>query len=162
MHFPIYDDASYAYFCDFKIECQDQKTDTEYGYHRKKNQGFRGKGKYEMKDIFLCLINTLLMVCGQILFKLGSTGKTISKATDIISLLFSPIILLALAVYGLTTLLWLYILSRVKISYAYPIQALAFPIVLIVSALIFHEEIPINRWLGVAIIVIGVYVAIFR
>lgn len=115
-----------------------------------------------MKDIFLCLINTLLMVCGQMLFKLGSAGKTISKATDIISLLFSPVILLALVLYAVTTLLWLYILSRVKISFAYPIQALAFPIVLIASALIFHEEIPVNRWIGVVIVVIGVYIAIFR
>lgn len=115
-----------------------------------------------MKDIFLCLLNTLMMVCGQMLFKLGSNGRTISKASDLISLLFSPVILLALMLYGITTLLWLYILSRVKISFAYPIQALAFPIVLIASSLIFREEIPINRWIGVVIIVAGVYIAIFK
>ncbi len=115
-----------------------------------------------MKNIFLCLINTLMMVCGQVLFKLGSNGKSISSFSDIIALLFSPIILLALALYGCTTLLWLYILSKVKISFAYPIQALAFPIVLIVSGLIFKEEIPVNRWIGVVVIVIGVYISIFR
>lgn len=103
-----------------------------------------------------------MMALGQILFKLGSNGKTLAGITDIFSLLFSPIILTALAVYGCTTILWLYILSKVKISFAYPIQALAFPIVLISSSLIFHEKIPLNRWVGVAVIVIGTYIAIFK
>lgn len=115
-----------------------------------------------MKEIFLCLLNTLLMVCGQILFKLGSNGKSINKVSDIISLVFSPAILLALTLYAGTTLLWLYILSRTKLSFAYPIQALAFPIVLIASSFIFREYIPINRWIGVGIIFIGVIVAIYK
>lgn len=115
-----------------------------------------------MKDIFLCLANTLMMVTGQMLFKAGSQGKTISKISDIISLVFSPAVLLALLIYGLTTLLWLYILSRVKISFAYPVQALAFPVVLIASSLIFHEEIPVNRWFGVIVIVVGVFISTFK
>lgn len=115
-----------------------------------------------MKDIILCLINTFLMVCGQMLFKLGSQNRSITKFSDIITLLFSPTILLALCVYAGTTMLWLYILSRVKISLAYPIQALAFPVVLIASALIFGEEIPVNRWIGVIIICVGVYISIFK
>lgn len=115
-----------------------------------------------MKDFLLCILNTLLMVCGQILFKLGSNGKTLNKFSDIVSLVLSPLILLALVLYAGTTLLWLSILSRVKLSYAYPIQALAFPIVLIASAIIFHEQIPFNRWLGVIIIFAGVYISIFK
>jgi drug/metabolite transporter (DMT)-like permease len=102
------------------------------------------------------------MVCGQMLFKVGSNGKTIEGISDVVALLFSPVILCALALYGCTTILWLYILSRVKISFAYPIQALAFPIVLIASSVIFHEEIPVNRWIGVTIIVAGVYIAIYK
>lgn len=115
-----------------------------------------------MKEFLLCILNTLLLVCGQILFKLGSSEKKISTLSDLISLVFSPIILLALVLYACTTLLWLYILSRVKLSYAYPIQALAFPIVLVMSAMIFHEQIPLNRWIGVIIIFAGVYIAIFK
>lgn len=115
-----------------------------------------------MKELILCLINTLLMVCGQLLFKMGSNGKTLTGFSDIISLLFSPTILLALAIYACNTVLWLYILSKVKLNFAYPIQALAFPLVLIASAFIFREQIPINRWIGVVIIVIGVCIAIFK
>lgn len=115
-----------------------------------------------MKEIILCLINVCMMALGQMLFKIGSNEKNLSNFMDVFSLLFSPIILVALVLYGCTTLLWLYILSKVKISFAYPIQALAFPIVLILSSLIFREEIPINRWIGVVVIVIGTYIAIYK
>ena len=115
-----------------------------------------------MRTTILCLINTLLMVTGQILFKIGSRGRQLSSIKDVISMMFSPVILLALCVYAGTTVLWLFILSKTELSFAYPIQALAFPIVLIVSALLFHESIPINRWTGVAIVFAGVYIAIYK
>ena len=112
-----------------------------------------------MKSFLLCLLSTLLMAAGQTLFKLGSRGKEIHSLLDLIRLFFSPIILLALALYGCTTGLWLYILSKTPMSYAYPIQALAYPIVLLVSLLLFKEHISWTSWLGVAIIICGVAIA---
>lgn len=112
-----------------------------------------------MKMTLLCLLNTLLMAAGQTLFKIGSSGKTLSSVWDIIKLFFSPVVFLALCLYAATTGLWLYILSKVPISYAYPIQALAYPIVLIVALLLFKESVTPMKWLGVAIIVCGVAVA---
>lgn len=115
-----------------------------------------------MKTILLCLLNTGLMVVGQVLFKLGSNGKDMSGVDKILHVMFSPIILCALFLYACTTVLWLYILSKVEISYAYPFQALAFPVVLIISSLLFHEAISLNRWIGVIIIFLGVYIAVMR
>ncbi len=113
-----------------------------------------------MKTTMLCLLNTLLMVTGQVLFKIGASGKIISSFKDIVILLFNPIIIFALFIYGGTTMLWLYILNKTPISYAYPIQALAFPAVLVISSILFKEAIPITRWIGVCIIFIGVFVAV--
>ncbi len=113
-----------------------------------------------MKMTLLCLLNTALMVTGQILFKVGSQGKELSSIVDMIKLMFSPIVLFALCLYAGTTMLWLYILSKVDISFAYPIQALAFPVVMIVSAFIFHEQIPTMRWIGVAVIFVGVLLVV--
>ena len=112
-----------------------------------------------MRTLILCLTNTGLMVTGQILFKLGSRGKSIDGLSDIIRLFFSPIIFCALCLYAATTGLWLYILSKTPLSYAYPIQALAFPVVLLLSALLFHEQITLQKMMGVLLIVIGVFVA---
>lgn len=107
----------------------------------------------------LCLLNTLLMATGQMLFKFGSAGKEITSLLDIIKLFFTPVVFFALCLYAGTTGLWLYILSRVPISHAYPIQALAFPIVLAASMVFFHESVSVMKWLGIAIIVCGVFVA---
>lgn len=113
-----------------------------------------------MKMTLLCLLNTMLMVIGQMLFKIGSKGKEFNSIISIISVLFSPVVLLALCLYAGTTVLWLYILSKVEISYAYPIQALAFPIVLVMSSFVFHEQIPLNRWIGALIVFAGVFIAV--
>ncbi len=113
-----------------------------------------------MKMTLLCLLNTALMVTGQILFKVGSQGKTLANISDMIKLMFSPVVLVALCLYAGTTMLWLYILSKVDISFAYPIQALAFPVVMLVSAFMFHEQIPALRWVGVVVIFIGVLLVV--
>lgn len=112
-----------------------------------------------MKMTLLCLLNTLLMATGQMLFKYGSSGKEISSIFDIVKLFFSPIVFVALCLYAATTGLWLYILSRTPMSHAYPIQALAFPVVLLASMVFFHESITTAKWIGVIIIVCGVFVA---
>ena len=112
-----------------------------------------------MKMTLLCLLNTALMATGQMLFKYGSNGKSITGIVDIIRLFFSPVVFCALCLYAATTGLWLYILSKVPISFAYPIQALAFPLVLLASMLVFKESISITRWVGVLVIVCGVMIA---
>lgn len=112
-----------------------------------------------MKMTLLCLLNTCLMATGQMLFKVGSTGKNIASILDIIKLFFTPIVFVALCLYAATTGLWLYILSRTPISHAYPIQALAFPLVLLVSMIFFHEQVSSVKWIGIAIIVCGVFIA---
>ena len=112
-----------------------------------------------MKMTILCFINTLLMATGQILFKYVVADKNLDSLGKIFALFFNPIVLFALCIYAGTTALWLYILSKVPINFAYPVQALAFPIVLIISIFVFQESIPANRWLGVAIICFGVFVA---
>ena len=119
-------------------------------------------GRPGMKYVALTLITTLLMAAGQMLFKIGSTGKDFSSLSNIVKLLFSPTILLALCIYGGTTILWMYILSKVEINRVYPIQSLAFALVLVLASVVFKERIPANRWVGVGIIIVGVIIATFR
>lgn len=112
-----------------------------------------------MKMPLLCLLNTGLMATGQMLFKYGANGKSITSVLDIIRLFFTPVVFFALCLYAVTTMLWLYILSQVPMSFAYPIQALAFPLVLMASMMILGEQISPIRWIGVLVIVLGVVIA---
>jgi len=111
-----------------------------------------------MKYTLLCFLNAISLVGGQMLFKLGMKDKTIDSVPAIIRALFTPLVLLGLVLYALTTMLWLYILNKVPISRAYPIQALAFPLVAIISFLFLKETIPIYRWIGIGIIFAGVII----
>ena len=93
------------------------------------------------------------------LLRYGAHNRDISSVLDVVKLMLNPLMMSAVAIYIAATLLWVYILTKIPISYAYPIQALAFPMVVALSFLIFKETVPINRWIGVGIIVIGSYVA---
>ena len=112
-----------------------------------------------MKYIFLCYINITLVVIGQLLFRMGMKDKTIDSFITMIKAIFSPMILAGLSIYAFTSILWLYVLNKVPISQAYPIQALGFPAILILAKYLMNENIPANRWIGIVIILTGVFVA---
>jgi drug/metabolite transporter (DMT)-like permease len=111
-----------------------------------------------MKYTLLCILNVASLAGGQILFKQGMKDKIIDSVPAMIRVLFTPFVFSALVLYALTTILWLYILNKVPISRAYPIQALAYPLVLILAKLLFNESITVSRLIGIGIIVIGVIV----
>lgn len=107
----------------------------------------------------LCLFNVVLVVSAQLMLRHSTGGMEITSVSNLVRLAISPLVLLALLIYGASFIFWLYILARMPLSFAYPIQALAFPLVVFLSMLLFQETIPINRWVGVSIIIIGTVIA---
>jgi len=112
-----------------------------------------------MKNLFLCLLNVIVVVCGQILFKLSARNREITSILDTSKLIFSFSFIAAVTLYGCTTFLWIYILTKVPLSYAYPIQALSFPLILIISSLVFKETVLPQRWIGIGIMIFGAFLA---
>ena len=62
---------------------------------------------------------------------------------------------------GLTAIVgvleWMAVLKRYDLSLAYPLTAISFILSLLAGACIFHEPIPATRWIGVVLIMAGVY-----
>jgi drug/metabolite transporter (DMT)-like permease len=112
-----------------------------------------------MKSFLLCLLEAALVVCSQLLFKLAAQNRTLSSLPDFARLVFSPYMISALLFCVASTLLWVYLLTKVPLSFAYPIQALVFPLVTAVSFFLFGENVPPQRWVGLGIIVVGAFVA---
>jgi len=120
-----------------------------------------------MKVKLLLLLSVLFAGSGQVLFKKGMsrvqdisfTGNIAGIIKMVFSVVFSPLVFSGLILYGLSTLLWLFALSKTQLNYAYPFTALTFILVMLASYFIFSEAIPVNRLIGVGIIVIGVLVA---
>nr|WP_295972303.1 EamA family transporter [uncultured Bacillus sp.] len=110
------------------------------------------------KDILLILANTLMLVVGQFLWKwgVGNKQQEFSSLLGIVKLIFSPPILGGLVLYAFATVLWLYILSRVSLSLAYPLQSLAYIITVFASYFVFKEPITLYKIAGCLLILAGI------
>ncbi len=115
-----------------------------------------------MKDFLLLFFNVLLTVIGQILFKQGMTmvgriNGLRDASAKLIQAFLNPYVLSGIAIYGFTTLVWLVILSRVKLSIAYPMLSSGYVLSILFSWMLFKESVPKIRILGALIICVGVY-----
>lgn len=101
----------------------------------------------------MLLISVAFNAIGQILFK---GARMAQLDAPIYELFLRPQIWIGLFFYALSAVSWLWVLSRAQLSYAYPVLALSFPIVVGLSAILFNESISTVNWAGVALIVVGV------
>ena len=63
---------------------------------------------------------------------------------------------LGLGIFVLSAAIWLVVLSRVSLSFAYPFVSLTYVIILLFDGLILHEPVSGVRWAGVALIMAGI------
>ncbi len=70
--------------------------------------------------------------------------------------LTSPLVWLGLGLYGLSTLLWLWVLSRLDVSLAYPLVSLGFVVTMAAGVLWLGEPFSWVRVGACTLIVIGV------
>lgn len=108
-------------------------------------------------------IHLLLCVSGMALGQLLFKKAAMSLATfSPLALLGNGWLLLALALYGATTLGWVWILRHIPLALAYPFMSLAFVLVPVLAWLIWGEAVHWRTWVGSALIVAGVVVASSR
>lgn len=114
-----------------------------------------------LRSILLTLFCVLLIAVGQLLFKSAATQwKVDGWSWTTVTGFLSPVMLVALFVYGLATLLWVYVLRTVPLASAYALFSLAFLIVPLLAHFALGERISANTLIGGAIIVVGVIVAV--
>jgi drug/metabolite transporter (DMT)-like permease len=111
--------------------------------------------------LLLTLLCVVLIAAGQMLFKIAAAQWRIdgwSWAT--VRGFLSPTMILALMLYGLTTILWVFVLRSVPLSAAYPIYALVFVLVPVAAHFLLGEALSWNTVIGGAIIMLGVVIAV--
>ncbi|MFZ2124702.1 MAG: EamA family transporter [Rhodoferax sp.] len=104
---------------------------------------------------FMCVVGIAI---GQLLFKAGAnslqkTGSFFDKTTFLT-------LLIALILYGVTTIAWVWVLQKIELGKIYPLMALAFVFVPIASYFIFGERFQPQYFAGVALIVIGIIITV--
>lgn len=104
-----------------------------------------------------CAALAAILCAGQILFKKAALAQT-PGAFALGPLLTSPWFGAAVVLYGLSTVLWVYILSRMPLSLAYPFSLLGAALVPFAAYFLFGEAVGIKVWFGTALVLAGLYV----
>jgi drug/metabolite transporter (DMT)-like permease len=112
-------------------------------------------------NLGLTLLSVLAIAAGQILFKLAARGAAAGSAGSVWEL-FNPWLFAALVVYGVATLLWVWVLKSVPLNVAYPFVGLAFVIVPVLAALLLNESLDWRHLAGGLMIAAGVAVSSWR
>ena len=97
------------------------------------------------------LAGTLFAAAGQVLFKIGASGR------EAVSSFFNSWLLSGLLAYALGTLLWIYALSKIRLTVVYPFTALTFVLVYVFGILLLHEPTTVKALVGVAFVLGGLF-----
>jgi len=114
-----------------------------------------------MKTVALSLavLCVLLSSVAQLALKRGmGTAASAEVGGVYLHALLSPLVWLGLALYGASVLLWLWVLSRLDVSLAYPLVSLGFVLTFALGVGWLGEPFTWQRTAGCALIVLGVCV----
>ncbi len=103
----------------------------------------------------LCVVG---LAIGQILFKISATA--LSESGTFFAIKPAAILFAAMCLYGITSVAWVWVLQKVELGRVYPLMALAFILVPLGSHLVFGERFQPQYFIGVAMIMIGIVVAV--
>jgi undecaprenyl phosphate-alpha-L-ara4N flippase subunit ArnE len=112
-----------------------------------------------IKQLLFVLFTIFILSAGQILFKVASVKLDLSYKGLITGLLFNPTLILAVAIYTVATVFWLFILKSMPLNVAYPFTALGFFIVPLLSYYFLGEPLRWTSFAGAGVIMLGVYVS---
>jgi drug/metabolite transporter (DMT)-like permease len=107
---------------------------------------------------FIALLCVFGIAAGQILFKLSA--QTVQRTGTFFDPTALTYFLIALALYGITTLGWVWVLQKVELGKIYPLMALSFVVVPLASYLLLGERFQIQYFIGVALIIAGIVIAV--
>jgi len=117
-----------------------------------------------LKNMILLFICIALGVIGQLSLKHGMTAigeielDVSSTPAMLLRSFQNPYVLLGYIMYGMSSLSWLVVLSRVELSLAYPMISIAYVLVVFLSWWLFSEHVTALRVVGTLVICLGVFI----
>ncbi len=112
-----------------------------------------------MKLILISILQSVLLCGGQVLLKFAikrmgefsMTWKFFCSQIDNWWFLGCGIC------YAAATVLWMYIIKNFPFSMAYPMISISYVLGMLAAIFIFHESVPLTRWIGVLFIILGCF-----
>jgi drug/metabolite transporter (DMT)-like permease len=115
-----------------------------------------------MNLILLILVSVALAAVAQLTLKHGmnqvtaSTGTLKLEVASLRDVVTTPAVWAGLLLFGLSAFVWLAVLSRTTLSFAYPFASLTYVLILLADRFLLDQQVPILRWAGVAFIAVGI------
>lgn len=114
-----------------------------------------------MMNYLVMATSILLAVAGQLLMKRGmmafGTFPVSQLLFKVIPMFLNPWVFVGFVCFGLSSIFWLVVLSRMELSLVYPMVSVAYVLVALFSWYYFKENLTVVRWLGIALIILGVF-----
>ena len=113
--------------------------------------------------LLLILLDVFLNVTGQLSLKYGMTkignfSLSLSTLPPVFLKAATNLhVLFGLLCYGLGFMVWLIVLSKAEVSYAYPLISLGYILTAILAWALFGEALNENRLVGIVVICLGVF-----
>lgn len=109
----------------------------------------------------LLLVSVCFAVAGQLTLKsamdaIGRIGKDSALGDVALRAAKEPLLWLGLFLFGISALFWLVVLSRVRLSVAYPFVGVSYIVIVLFARFRLHEHVPPLRWVGVVVIACGI------
>jgi len=110
-----------------------------------------------VQAVMMLIVSVSLGAAGQLCLKHGVNllGPNVGPL-QVIRGIFTPYVFMGFVCYGLSSLVYLWVLSKLSLSFAYPFVALSFVMVVVLSWWLLGEDLPPLRIVGVALIMFGV------
>ncbi len=111
------------------------------------------------------IISILLGALGAIIMKMGAShlgAVELNSLQNVFKFAFGVLtnftILAGMALYFLSAMAWTFLLTRLDVSYVQPILALTYVATPIIAFFVIGEQVPFARWVGIAVVIVGVYI----
>ncbi len=115
---------------------------------------------HKRRSILLVMVSTLISATAQVLIKTGANHMSPHPGfiITLLSLFLIPTLFAGYALYGVMTVILVVALRHGELSVLYPVIALSYVWVAILSVLIFHESMNGFKVTGILMIMAGVAV----
>ena len=119
-------------------------------------------GESPVTTVMFIAISICAGVSGQLVLKrgmsaMGAQSLNGGNVVDVVlRMVLSPWVILGVAIYVAGTFFWLMVLSRVDLSFAYPMTSLSYLLIVLSSWYFLGESISPLRIAGVLTVIIGV------
>jgi len=113
-----------------------------------------------LRSLLLIVLTVIINTLGQFMVKTGVNRVGAVSLTDIHAImraLSSALVIGGFVVYFVSALIWISILSKSELSWAFPILSLSYVLTVLLSPVLLHESFSAQRLIGTLVICLGVF-----